>query len=297
MATSQHASMTKGGFQCPICGAWEAQGGCREIGKCIAALAAAEKERTQETVAALARPSRSQEARILGAGFDALSVLHIGVVLCSPAGEVIGANQIAEAILVARDGLERTPDGIVSATRAGEQPIAEIVQQVAARTGAGRFANNAAVLALHRGPRRRPLTVVIRLSHVVLKEPAGDKPTVLLLILDSALPVMTIESELRQLYGLTSTEARLANLLMEGKPLEDCCQELGICRSTGCTHLRRLFKKTGVHRQSELVALLLKSIGLACLGSQKALPGSGEPAPRGERGNHRNDPRRVWSSV
>jgi len=64
------------------------------------------------------------------------------------------------------------------------------------------------------------------------------------------------------LYGLTSTEACLANLLMEGKTLDECCQSLGIRRSTARTHLQHLFEKVGVQRQSELVSLLLKSIGL-----------------------------------
>src|SRR5207302_4654814 len=55
---------------------------------------------------------------------------------------------------------------------------------------------------------------------------------------------------------------RLANLLMQGTSLEYCCAELGIRRPTACSHLRQLFKKTHVQRQSQLVSLLLKSIGL-----------------------------------
>jgi DNA-binding CsgD family transcriptional regulator len=88
----------------------------------------------------------------------------------------------------------------------------------------------------------------------------------LVIILDSAMHVKLIDSDLRQLYGFTAREARLANLLMEGASLEACCDQMKIRRSTGCTHLRYLFRKTGAHRQSELVALLLKGIGLARLG-------------------------------
>jgi DNA-binding CsgD family transcriptional regulator len=74
--------------------------------------------------------------------------------------------------------------------------------------------------------------------------------------------VEATELELRQLYGFTSTEAQLANLLMEGMALEDCGDELGIRRTTVRMHLRNIFAKTGARRQGELVALLLKSIGL-----------------------------------
>jgi hypothetical protein len=68
-------------------------------------------------------------------------------------------------------------------------------------------------------------------------------------------------------------------LLMQGDELEECCRELAIRRSTGCTHLKRLFKKTGVHRQSQLVTLLLKSIGLAYLGGLGAKLASVESLP------------------
>jgi len=49
---------------------------------------------------------------------------------------------------------------------------------------------------------------------------------------------------------------------MEGKALDECCKILDIRRSTARTHLQHLFEKVGVQRQSELVSLLLKSIGL-----------------------------------
>jgi DNA-binding CsgD family transcriptional regulator len=270
MATSQRAPLAKGSFQCPVCRARNTDCGCRNARECIDAMAGIEMESTRETVAALAQRSRSKAARVLEAGFDALSSLHIGLVVCGVTGEVLGTNQTAEVILETRDGLERSPDGLLCAIPEDGQPLAEIVQQVAAGTYLGRFERNDAVLSIRRGARRRPLTVLVRANEAAVTEPAVTEAAVLVMILDSALSVRAIGSELRQLYGFTSTEARLANLLMEGGALEDCCQELGISRSTGCTHLRRIFKKTRVHRQSELVALLLKGIGLACLGSQRS---------------------------
>ena len=95
-------------------------------------------------------------------------------------------------------------------------------------------------------------------------------PAIILFILDPEIPVERVETELRQLYGLTSMEARLANLLMEGKALDECCTVLGIRRSTARTHLQHLFEKVGVQRQSELVSLLLKSIGLVGTGNKAA---------------------------
>jgi DNA-binding CsgD family transcriptional regulator len=96
-------------------------------------------------------------------------------------------------------------------------------------------------------------------------------PATLLFILDPETSVETGEAELRQLYGLTTMEACLANLLMEGKALDECCTILNIRRTTARTHLQHLFEKVGVQRQSELVSLLLKSIGLVGAASKSAI--------------------------
>jgi DNA-binding CsgD family transcriptional regulator len=142
--------------------------------------------------------------------------------------------------------------------------------QQAARTGImARGPGEDAVIAVHRPSGKRPLTLLVRSvkrAPRVLENNAG--PSALVFILDPQLPVEAADAELRQLYGLTSTEARMANLLMEGKTLDECCDQLGIRRSTGRTHLQHLFEKVGVQRQSELVSLLLKSIGLVRIGNK-----------------------------
>ena len=118
------------------------------------------------------------------------------------------------------------------------------------------------VLAVQRPSGKRPLTVLVRSLGAEAQRQDLAMPTCLVFIMDPEFPVGTAEAELRQLYGLTHTEACLANLLMEGKTLDDCCRLLDIRRSTARTHLQHLFEKVGVQRQSELVSLLLESVGL-----------------------------------
>ena len=226
-----------------------------------------DKADAQYPVTGVAAMLRPHGTRILEIGLNALSWLNIGFVLCSAAAEVLLANPIAEEILRLRDGLELSTERTLYATQEGARPIPEIVRQVAEASNPGGSGRRHAVVAIQRAGRRRPLTALITTP----SRPGWEANSiVLVMILNSASPVRDIETELRQLYGFTSTEARLANLMMEGRALEDCCKELGICRSTGCTHLRKLFKKMGVHRQSELVGLLLKGIGLAYLGGTSA---------------------------
>lgn len=58
------------------------------------------------------------------------------------------------------------------------------------------------------------------------------------------------------LFDLAPAEARLAAGLASGKPLKTIAIEQGIQVSSARTYLAQIFRKTGTHRQSELVALL-----------------------------------------
>jgi len=90
----------------------------------------------------------------------------------------------------------------------------------------------------------------------------ATEPAALVFVLDPDLPVQATESRLRQLYGFTSSEARLARLLMEGNALDDCCEPLKIRASTARRHLANMFAKAGVQHQGRLICLLLKSVGI-----------------------------------
>jgi len=196
---------------------------------------------------------------LLAAGLEALDLLNIGVVVCDASAKVLTANSVAERILSDSDGLELSSDGTLSTTLVSDIGLRESITRLA---GSGAEDDGAPhrALAVCRPSGKRPLTLFLRAAKE--RGSTQPQPAVLVLIQDSALPVETTEAELRQLYGLTAAEARISNLLMEGAGLEECCDQLGIRRTTARMHLRNIFAKTGVRRQSELVALLLRSIGL-----------------------------------
>ncbi|MFY9698787.1 MAG: helix-turn-helix transcriptional regulator [Rhodoplanes sp.] len=64
------------------------------------------------------------------------------------------------------------------------------------------------------------------------------------------------ECDLRACFGLTAAEASLAIQIVSGDDLIAICNKSKIARETARAQLRSIFAKTGVHRQSELVALL-----------------------------------------
>ncbi|WP_375392262.1 helix-turn-helix transcriptional regulator [uncultured Sphingomonas sp.] len=79
---------------------------------------------------------------------------------------------------------------------------------------------------------------------------------ILLLLAEAANASVPNADLLRLLFDLTPAEARLARLLVEGQALGSTGRSLGITDATARVHLRRIFAKTGVTRQAELVRLL-----------------------------------------
>lgn len=64
-----------------------------------------------------------------------------------------------------------------------------------------------------------------------------------------------IRSRLEHLYGLTRAEAELTVLLAKGESLEAIAAARAVKLDTVRTQLRTVYKKTGTHRQGELVCL------------------------------------------
>jgi DNA-binding CsgD family transcriptional regulator len=217
-------------------------------------------------------PSNASEQRpyhLLMAGFEALDLVNIGLLVTTAAGQLLLANRTAEEILKTRDGLELTPMGAVRTSLKCTPSLGALMEVVAKPGNAGA---KDSVLALRRPSGKRPLTAVVRSVEGTPSNADPMAPATLLFILDPETPAETVEAELRQLYGLTAMEACLANLLMGGKALDECCNLLDIRRSTARTHLQHLFEKVGVQRQSELVSLLLKSIGLVGAANKPTKP-------------------------
>ena len=91
--------------------------------------------------------------------------------------------------------------------------------------------------------------------------PSGSpfaRARLLILIRDlSARPLAKAE-QLRRGFGLTPGEALLAAALSNGTSLQDTADELGIGNETARTHLKGVFAKTGVNRQTALIALIAR---------------------------------------
>ena len=75
-------------------------------------------------------------------------------------------------------------------------------------------------------------------------------------VLDPAISTMMPPEWVMDAYGLTLSEARVALHAASGRSVADVGAQLKISPNTVKTHLRRVFAKTGVHRQAELASII-----------------------------------------
>lgn len=83
-----------------------------------------------------------------------------------------------------------------------------------------------------------------------------------LVIRDSERPCAPEQEMLRKLFDLTPAEANLTSILSSGMTLDEASAELSISRNTARAHLRAIFSKCGINRQTELVRLVLTSVAM-----------------------------------
>jgi len=87
---------------------------------------------------------------------------------------------------------------------------------------------------------------------------SGWRSSAMVLIIDPELGVRAQHEALRERYGLTRAEAAFALEIVKGDGRRATAERLGITDGTARSHLTKIFDKTGVSRQAELVRLLLQ---------------------------------------
>lgn len=77
--------------------------------------------------------------------------------------------------------------------------------------------------------------------------------------LDDHSPVRIKATAIRQYYRMTMSPAMVAALIVEGMTVEEVARERGISYETARKHLRKAMQAVGVHRQQDLVRVILTS--------------------------------------
>ena len=87
---------------------------------------------------------------------------------------------------------------------------------------------------------------------------AAQGAAAIVLVSDPDAEISSRIETMRERFGLTPAEATFATEMVRGDGRQAAADRLGITVGTARSHLSRIFDKTGVTRQAELVRLLMK---------------------------------------
>ena len=190
------------------------------------------------------------------ATLQALDRLDTGVLVVDGAGRIIHASDMAERML--RENAELAViRGRLSLRPPALHDMLLALLRGAMDTARGKIAKPGAALSIAR-PHRMPLALEVAPLRPSASAFGEQQPCVLVFIRDPEAPIAA--ARLRELFGLTRTEAAVAAALGRGASLEDIAGNMSIGLATVRSHLKRILAKTGTHRQAEAVALLARSV-------------------------------------
>ena len=125
---------------------------------------------------------------------------------------------------------------------------------VAAGSGSGISCGGA--LLIERKSQTNPLRITV--TPFLFPVPGNSAQlAALVFVSDPASSPQSRGAALKALYGLTPTEIRLADLLLEGADLRRVADRMGLTLETTRFHTKRVLAKTGTRRQAELLRLML----------------------------------------
>ncbi|WP_112664695.1 DNA-binding response regulator [Microvirga flavescens] len=180
---------------------------------------------------------------------ETLDGMSRGVIYLDSSGAVRNMNRTADAILSKGSALQIVSGRLSIIQAPSARNLREAVRAATAQKPCS------SIVPI---PREAQTPLVL---HVCPLDTGGRDglPTVAIMIIDPSAPPPLSASIIAQIYGFTRSEARIAVALAHGNRLDEIAELFGVSQATVAFHVQNLFRKTQTARQSDLVALLLRS--------------------------------------
>jgi DNA-binding CsgD family transcriptional regulator/PAS domain-containing protein len=181
----------------------------------------------------------------------ALAQLSVGAIVLDAQGRVLYANEAAEKLLAARDGIVLQRRCLRAESR---EETAALQALVADATGSRQAAHRGAggALRVRRSSGAPALGVLVVPVHGARSALGVSRAAAVLYVTDPLRAGQPSEARLRVLFGLTRAEARVALRLVAGRTAPEIAAELQIATETVRSHRKQIFAKVDVHTQAEL---------------------------------------------
>lgn len=191
----------------------------------------------------------------------AVNRLLLGMVHFSHEGNILEMNEEAQRILDEKDGLWRSGRGLATASRSENQELQRLLNAAISGSDEDSGPSLVEAMSVNRPSGRSQLGIVVRSIPFAEYSESKQRPAAAVFLRDpDASSPQPSQEVVRRVFGLTRMEAALAILLAEGNTLDEAAEKLNVRRNTARTHLRSIFGKTGVTRQTMLVRMLLNSV-------------------------------------
>ena len=201
---------------------------------------------------------------------SALDRLSVGVVIIDMSGRIVSCSVKAEEALLSRDGLQMQAGKLRATETKDDRELQTAIRSAIQKATSGEGGDMRG-LALTKSSGHRNLGIIIQPVPGRASGGVTTAATVAIYFRDPDENADVANDLVRQLFDLTPAEAAVARRLASGLSLEDAASSLDISRNTARAHLRSIFSKSGITRQTELVRLMLNSVAiLGTVPSQKA---------------------------
>jgi DNA-binding CsgD family transcriptional regulator/PAS domain-containing protein len=190
---------------------------------------------------------------------DALDHVSGSLIVTDSSSRILYMNRSAEALLKSNRGLSTAPaDGLRAGSPSQTADLREFIAR-AAGTVTGNGKHPGGVIQVQRSggsPLRLQIAPLASSSGS-----AGRRPAVAIFIAEAEGTAKPNPELLGAILDLSPTEARLTAALVRGETIQQFAREAGVSVNTARTLLSRVFSKTNVSRQAELVGLALARTG------------------------------------
>jgi len=192
------------------------------------------------------------EAEIFGQTLDGL---RAAVILVDAVGRIVHAN-VAGHALVAEGHVVQTLNGRLAAgTPQANERLRRIV--LAAAGGDEAIGQEGVGLPLMGNAGERYVAHALPLaSRTGMRTARPRAAATAIFIHEAGLAARAPPAAIAEAYGLTMAELRVLFAIVDVGGVPDVAETLGVAASTVKTHLGRIYEKTGVARQADLVKLV-----------------------------------------
>lgn len=169
------------------------------------------------------------------------------------------ANRVGEALTCEAGGLRLNAGRLTAAAPDAARRLQGLIARAASpdcerRTGGS--------MAVPTPSRRSPLSLTVAPLRSERFEFHRNRLAAIVCVADPRSEASLPQQTLRDLFGLTPAEAKVAMAVFEGLSSKEAAANLGLSFHTVRVQLARIFEKTNTNRQAELVRLMMNAVGV-----------------------------------